>query len=151
MVQTRLFGVDYDVYTYSNLCSGNDDARRRYQYVVIANSNSEIVEDPCTHPGTFKRENNFFAFQLSNSNVLELLTTLRLLGQLERQITKEKLLEDACTNTEKIKTELSFDTYKFRAKPDIKKCEEYTRQVVTKDSIGKLFGEEIAFEVCIEL
>lgn len=70
-------------------------------------------------------------------------------GQLERTITKAQLLEDACTNNEKIKGELTWDTYKFRAKPDIKKCEEYTRLVVTKDYIGKHFGEEIAFEVGI--
>ena len=51
-IPTSLFGIDYDVFTYSNLCSGNDGARRRYQYVLISKSNSDEVDDPCTHQGT---------------------------------------------------------------------------------------------------
>ena len=68
-------------------------------------------------------------------------------GQLDRTITKEQILEDVCTNNEKTKGELKFDIYTFRAKPDIKKCEEYTRLLVNKDHIGKNFGEDIDFEV----
>lgn len=124
--KTKLFGVDYGIYTYSNLCFGNDDARRRYQYIVImktnnAKPNSNVVEDPCTHP-----------------------------GQLTRSITKTQLLEDVCTSNDKIKGELKFDNYTFEAKPDIKKCQEYTKLLVDQDFVREHFASnEINFRVSL--
>jgi len=124
--QTKLFGIEYDVYSYSNLCFGNDDARRRYQYVVIINSNSRSNEvlDPCTHS-----------------------------GQLDRTISKNQILEDVCTANEKIKNDLRYDSYVFRAKPDIKRCQEYTKMLVSPDFVNKHFpsnGDEINFKIIEE-
>ena len=116
---TRLFGIDYDIYTYSNLCFGNDAARRRYQYIIIFSSGSRReVEDPCTHP-----------------------------RQLDRIITKVQLLEDVCTNNEKTKKELRFDSYTFKAKPDINKCKEFTRLLIDQDFVKTHFGDKISFKV----
>lgn len=93
--------------------------------IFKSNQKNEIVDDPCTHP-----------------------------GQLDRNITKEQILEDVCTNNNKVKESLKYDSYKFRAIPNIQKCEEYTKLLVDKVFVGNHFvssGEEISFKVCIKI
>lgn len=68
------------------------------------------VYDPCTHP-----------------------------GQLDRTITREKLLEDACTSNPYTQEKLKEESYIFKATANIELCQEYTKLLVDKNFAEKNF------------
>ncbi len=111
----ELFDIHYDVYTYSNLCFGNDEGRRRYQLAVIVDQLDErfsnVIYDPCTHP-----------------------------GQVERTISKKQILVDVCTINDKSKTKLVHENYVFKARPDMAKCQELTKRLVNPTYVEDHFG-----------
>lgn len=112
--RTQLFGREYRVSTFSNLCFGNDDARKRFQMLLILqHPESRIVHDPCTHP-----------------------------RQLERIIDSEELSKNVCTydpNGER--RQLPHPEYKFIAQPHVNRCAQLTRQLVSVESVRQNFKD----------
>lgn len=119
--KVELFDLHYDVYTYSNLCFGNDAAKRRYQLALITDqranatlmnkSFSYYINDPCTHP-----------------------------GQMNRIIDKNRILEDGCTISNDKTESLDYAEYVFNAKPDIKRCQELTKNLVHATYVKEHFA-----------
>jgi hypothetical protein len=112
--RTRLFGRDYQVSTFSNLCYGNDDARKRFQMLLILqHPESRTVHDPCTHA-----------------------------RQLERNVVAEDLVKDVCTYDPNGESrQLPHPTYTFVAQPDVMRCAQLTRQLVSVESVRQNFKD----------
>ena len=112
--RATLFGQHYQINTFSNLCYGNDDARKRYHMLLILRQpESREVGDPCTHP-----------------------------LQLERIVDSQTLTADVCTyGPDGEQRQLPHPNYTFFAEPDVARCAYFTRQLVSVESVTQNFKD----------